>query len=316
MEGFRTFLESSTIHGFSYIPTTKKYIRLFSVIVVISGFSGAGYLIYESFQAWEESPVATTIETQSINEITFPRVTVCPPRNTFTDLNYDLMMTENMTLEDNIERELTHYAIELLFNHLYDQIMDKLNMLQEKDRYCNWYNGYSEIRIPYWSASPSTYGENNVVFTSAISGTVYTKYFGEKYNSDRVQNSINYEVQIYPPDSVKHNLNATLLFEIEKNSLKHLSSGSDRFYIASKTFRTLVDVETTNVLKNYTPPGLPRKRFIYLRRRKVTDEDLKKQKLSLMPGFRFSWHYSGVEVEQVAQFFSDDNTKLFVRQVP
>ena len=113
MEGFRTFLESSTIHGFSYIPTTKKYIRLFWVIVVISGFSGAGYLIYESFQAWEESPVATTIETQSINEITFPKVTVCPPRNTFTDLNYDLMMTENVTLEDDIAEELTHFAIEL-----------------------------------------------------------------------------------------------------------------------------------------------------------------------------------------------------------
>ena len=87
MEKLNTFLESSTIHGLSYIAAGRKYVRLFWILVVIGGFSGAGVIIYQSFQSWADSPVKTTIETLPITEITFPKVTVCPPKNTYTDLN-------------------------------------------------------------------------------------------------------------------------------------------------------------------------------------------------------------------------------------
>ena len=98
MEGIKTFLESSTVHGLSYISTTRKHARLFWILTVLAGFSTAGYLIQQSFQSWAQSPVSTTVETLPISEITFPKITVCPPRNTFTDLNYDLMLVENVSL--------------------------------------------------------------------------------------------------------------------------------------------------------------------------------------------------------------------------
>ena len=98
MENITSFLESSTIHGLAYVTTGKKYVRLFWIIVVILGFTGASVLIYQSFDDWGRNPIKTTIETHSISALTFPKVTVCPPKNTYTDLNYDLMMTENMTL--------------------------------------------------------------------------------------------------------------------------------------------------------------------------------------------------------------------------
>ena len=69
MEGVRVFLESSTIHGLSYISTTSRLVKIFWILVVIGGFTGAGVLIYQSFQAWNESPVTTTIETLPITEI-------------------------------------------------------------------------------------------------------------------------------------------------------------------------------------------------------------------------------------------------------
>ena len=115
MENWREFFESSTIHGLAYIATGRRYVRLFWILVVIVGFTGAGYMIYQSFQSWAGSPIKTTIETLPITEmITFPKVTVCPPKNTYTDLNYDLMMTENMTLDNDTRQELTNYAVELL----------------------------------------------------------------------------------------------------------------------------------------------------------------------------------------------------------
>ena len=114
MERVRTFLESSTIHGLTYISTTRKYARLFWILVVITGFVGACLLIKESFDSWSASPVKTTIETFPISEIKFPKMTVCPSKNTFTDLNYDLMMTENHTLTDEIRDEVFKYALEVI----------------------------------------------------------------------------------------------------------------------------------------------------------------------------------------------------------
>ena len=66
METIKNFFESSTVHGLNYISTTKKYVRLFWIIVVISGFTGAGVLIYFSFQDWNDNPIKTTIETLPI----------------------------------------------------------------------------------------------------------------------------------------------------------------------------------------------------------------------------------------------------------
>ena len=126
MEYIKTFLESSTIHGLAYIANGKKYVRLLWILVVIAGFTGAGYIIYQSFQSWADGPVKTTIETHPIKEITFPKVTVCPPRNSFTDLNYDLMMTENMTLDNDIRDEIKEYALQLMYDHYYESIMANL----------------------------------------------------------------------------------------------------------------------------------------------------------------------------------------------
>ena len=99
MDHLKSFFESSTIHGLANIAQGKRFVRLFWIAVVISGFTGAGFLIHQSFQSWIESPVKTTVEAHPITNIKFPKVTVCPPKNTYTDLNYDLLMAENMTLE-------------------------------------------------------------------------------------------------------------------------------------------------------------------------------------------------------------------------
>ena len=114
MDVIKTYLESSTIHGFSHISNTRRFVRFFWILVVISGFIGAFTMIYQSFNSWTDSPIKTTIETKPITEITFPKVTVCPPKNTYTDLNYDLMMTDNMTLDNDTREELRKFAFEVL----------------------------------------------------------------------------------------------------------------------------------------------------------------------------------------------------------
>ena len=100
MGSVKSFLESSTIHGVSYIASPNRAIRLFWILVVTSCFSIAFYLISESFKSWASNPITTTIEQVPIKEIKFPKVTVCPPKNTYTNLNYDLIMDEQNELDD------------------------------------------------------------------------------------------------------------------------------------------------------------------------------------------------------------------------
>ena len=99
MEHLKTFFETSTIHGLSWISQTKRCSRLFWTIIVIGGFTGAFVLINESFANWEQSPITTTIETLPISELTFPNISICPPQNSFLTLNYDIMQSSKPIIQ-------------------------------------------------------------------------------------------------------------------------------------------------------------------------------------------------------------------------
>ena len=42
-------------------------------MIVLLGFSCAGYLIWESFDNWQQNPVDTTISTYPIEQVSFPK---------------------------------------------------------------------------------------------------------------------------------------------------------------------------------------------------------------------------------------------------
>ena len=94
MEGFKEFLDSSSIHGISYISSEKRFGRLFWIFIVLIGFTGAFLLIRQSFNDWEENPISTTSETLPMSHITFPNITVCPPRNSYLNMNFDIIQSE------------------------------------------------------------------------------------------------------------------------------------------------------------------------------------------------------------------------------
>ena len=303
MEGLKDFLESSTIHGLTYISTTRKLVRPFWVLIVIAGFSAAGLLIYQSFQSWAESPVRTTIETLPINEITFPKVTVCPPKNTFTDLNYDLKITENMTLNNDTRIELANYAMELLYDQLHINMLRNVSKLEEKDRYHNWYHGYTQVKLGA--------GDIYNLMTVASSGSISTKHFGEEFDAAKVETKLTYTVYVRPPVSVSDNPNSMLHIDLQKVSMKDLSSGHDKTSVYNADEYNMNIVETSHTSYNHSPPTHDSFR-LYLER-DVIPADIMKQKLDQMPGFKVSWYYSGIEVEPEAKYQTDNRLMAFVR---
>ena len=127
----KDFLEASTIHGLSYIAGTQRFARVFWTFIVFTGFIAAFLLINQAFQSWSESPISTNIDMLPITDFKFPKVTVCPPKNTFTNLNYDLVKAENMSLSNETRKGLVEYAFTLLHEPLFEKILENLEFVHE-----------------------------------------------------------------------------------------------------------------------------------------------------------------------------------------
>ena len=305
MTELESFLESSSINGLNHISNTRRHGRLFWILVVLTGFIASGFLIYESFQSWKESPVKTTIETLPITELTFPKVTVCPPKNTYTNLNYDLMLIENMTLDNDVRIELTEYALALLHNNLYDKTMADLSKLQEEDRYKNWYHEVGALKLPHKKVY--------LVYNHAPSGSIYTQHFGEQFNFKNVESEIESRINFEAPQNYVGNENVTFHIVIEKRSMKDLSSGYDKFRYNGLEF----DTELNTFAKNYTPP--PTWIPLMITKRKVSKVDIENLNMKVMPGFNITWYYSGnfgpLEAPVVRYIQHAQENKLFIRKV-
>ena len=306
MEGVRTFLESSTIHGLTYISTTRKYARILWILIVLAGFIGASLLINESFDSWSESPIKTTLETKPISEIKFPKVTVCPPKNTFTDLNCNLIVTKNAFLDNEIKEELTEYAMKVIQDHIHDEVMANMNRLVEENRYYNWYNGITWIELPYY-LDDGTFKYN--IYTWDTSGRVSTHFYGDTFDAENVEEKIGFRVDIFIPTLSRRNENTTLHFNVEKRSMTELKNGYERIFIEEEGY---LDSGTTSSSKNFTPPN---DRFLGMKRgvkleRQITTDDVGNAKMDLMPGFEFSWYYSASSWYQVPQLRSYSNITI------
>ena len=299
MEGIRPFLESSTIHGLRYISTTRKYVRLFWILVVLTGFLGAILLIKESFESWSEDPVKTTVETLSISEIRLPKVTVCPPKNTFTDLNYDLMMTENMTLTNEMRDEMFKYAVDVINEN--SLLVNNWTKFHEKNRFYNWYHGYTEIKSPQLFSSSRSSRLKLVVWTSATSGVITTQYYGEKYQPELVERDLDFSVRVFPP---KNNENVTMHFKVEK-----VSMSQDRVWIDGVSFNAENNYAYTNF--TFTPEIYNYQ--ITLLRYDVSSENVDQQELDVMPGIRFAWWHTGAPVTTDTKYKDKEITKHLVR---
>ena len=350
MVSMKVFLESSTIHGLTYISTTRKYARLFWILVITSGFMGAGFLIKESFASWSESPIKTTIETLPIAKIKFPKVTVCPAKNTMTDLNYDLMIIDNLTLTEKMRDEMFKYAIETLEEDIFS--ISRWNVLDEANRYYNWYNGYTEIVSPY--KPPFKGFESNVlpkttyeISTSATSGSVSTQFFGEKFQPDLLERQLELNVKVYPPlignETILKKKNVTLHFKVEKVLITGFSRAIpheisvDRFDMTgfsdleynqttiykNFTFESTLDSEYDKLDHEYDYENNEYNEYDDEKRQKgfiqcdlvrgVYTRDAEKIKMKLMPGFKIEWWYSGASVIPDPIFKNNEKSIQFNR---
>ena len=106
MNLMREFLETSTIHGLTHIATARSPLAkaAWEITVTVS-FAFSFYMISTSWVEWDKNPVSTTITTHPIDDLIFPKVTICPPNGSNTVLNYVLerVKKNNLTFEERMQ---------------------------------------------------------------------------------------------------------------------------------------------------------------------------------------------------------------------
>ena len=123
------YLEATTVHGFSYINRRNSLCtRIFWTVIIVAGFSMAGFLIVESLNDWESNQTITTLDSIAtpIQEVQFPTVTVCPHEESPPDnwsflekfLNA-LAFTGEDAITENLRSDIEDILMQLLLKMIH-----------------------------------------------------------------------------------------------------------------------------------------------------------------------------------------------------
>ena len=190
MDFLKEFLENSTIHGLVYISSApSKTSKLFWFLVVVAGFSASIYLINDSYEDWQASPIATSTSVQPIADLDFPTITVCPPKGSNTALNYDLIRLRNTSLTKTERQELINMIRELLITKPSSEFVALARAFKNNEDILELFkdNPHTTYPMPYFDALEKTFGYE--VWSSQLNGSFHTPGFGEKYScNDSLQN--------------------------------------------------------------------------------------------------------------------------------
>ena len=297
-----SFLSSSTIHGLVHIASTKRLSRLFWMIVVVTGLMGSLFLIVKSFRGWQESPISTSVEILPITEITFPNVTVCPPRDTFTLLNLDLMMANKIVIDEKTRAELLDTLNETVVMAGYEDTLNDMNNLVEKDRFRNWYEGVSKILMPYWNSYKQQ--KFHKLETLAVSGEVVTPFLGEAWDDDKFEAALVSRVLVSRPwtedseASLEVRIHQDMITEIGSSSFGSTSGDFDLSFVGG----SFLDRAKTNLTFILTE----KENYIGLKR-KISEAAVQTIKREKIPGIRISWQWNNTSNINPDRNFLNEN---------
>ena len=216
--GIREYFDSSSIHGLAFISSTKHSSRVFWTAVVLCSFLASGYLIERSFSNWFQYPVSTTEQTLPIDHASLPLITVCPPKDTFTNLNYDLMKGQNRKLENDTINLMAFPMYEIIQQEFIKPAIAALKFIKEKNKNRNFYNGYDAINLK--NDIPNKNKTKNILLTAssgAVNGSVSSPYFGELYSDSKFFEELGFYFNIEIPEYVQRNQSIFLFIKIKSD---------------------------------------------------------------------------------------------------
>ena len=216
MERLKEFFEVSSIHGLYHISKSRSLSRIFWSVVSTSGFILAFSQIYENFQNFSKTPISTTVETWPIEKVTFPSITVCPVKDTFTNLNYDLVNAGNRNLNKFEKSHLIQLFYESIQEVDFKKTMEFMKGMRQNNSLRSFYEKLISFEIPIKRELAG--GDLRMyfrIYSNATSGQIKTPYFGnEIFNPNNFKLDFSFDLIIDMPRSVGKS-NATIDIRIQ-----------------------------------------------------------------------------------------------------
>ena len=161
-------------------------------------------------------------------------MTVCPPEDTSTNLNYDLVNAEDDILDKDVRDELAKTAADWLEDVHFRDVMDDLDSLKEENKFKNWYLGYTKVELPY---KRHPIGNRNIfeylytIRTTAVSGLIKTPFFGQNFTEDNFMKNLDVNLYVRLNENFTNiGSNITMVVDIELDT-KETGGGDDHVQI-------------------------------------------------------------------------------------
>ena len=245
----------------------------------------------------------TTIETKAISEISFPTVTVCPPKGTFTNLNYDLVNINNSMLGVDQRQSLKSFIHKAIIDQEFKAVLEEDNSYKIRGKYESWFKGTTQFTLPETKSKTTFF-----LWTTANEGEAESPNFGVDYSRRYFPIKLSYLLLIFPPKKFNDNpfplgkSNVTydkkFKLEIHVDTKESEGEGSEWIEISPSGFPTSEIVRLSGpVSKNKTFPVIIRSRKntrqILIRfERELTKKDLQDWNEKRNTGFRAKWYYT------------------------
>ena len=213
------------------------------------------------------------------------------------------MKSEEIKFDGEKRKDILDYALEVVQDAFYTELMANLSKLEYPDRNRNFYNGYTKIQYPYFTdIFIEDTGLHYKIHTSASSGKISTKDFAKTFDIDKIETDLHVTIKVYTPNS-----DAQITFNIEKITMKEFRNHDILgFTCYLEDPSCAFDADLTNISETRYEDTVIRAW------RHITQEEIKNMRiLDKMPGFMITWNSS--ENKNVPKFIDYSWTKQFVR---
>ena len=136
------------------------------------------------------------------------------------------MKFKDYSLSNETRQKIVYNVLDFIQETHYNEVMKNVSFLQEKNKFYNWYMGYTYTfnSVPRFDKEKKLM--THAIQTSASSGEISTKGFGERLQMEDIEGNLLAFISLRTPPSVKNNDSVKLTMIFKKNSIEHISFGS------------------------------------------------------------------------------------------
>lgn len=206
--------------------------KILWLFVVLFGFIGAGILIGKSYKEWQENPIANSISTHPIDDLDFPIVTVCPPKDSSTAIYHDLIKAGHGNLSEESTQTLKREVYEIFIKQDHKNYLKQMLPFANTGNLVQMFEGFHSLPKPY------NFAKGLQMNLWSLNGTITTPWFGEQYGKEYFKEDKDFYTVLALPDDIKEHIGSGILvIELEVDTRHELGWIEDIFLYTLHTER-------------------------------------------------------------------------------